>query len=226
MELMMTDVILWFVAQFNKEIRVLDFKTPDQLSSVISHVGLLSVSSAVTSLCLPLAQDGLLVQINSTVGEERGLDVSLLFHLPPRYPSCPPDISVSSTGLSKTQCHSIRQKLLDHAAALPPEPMVHQLVEWLQVNTMQVRGGALRHLSLALMKRKQPQHYQGAQIKTIRKHKESRICGGPHILIINDVPTVYCVNNGRVWRWQTAAGDGRRRWKREKKRRTGPPCCR
>lgn len=81
-----------------------------------------------------LAQDGLVVQINSTVGEERGLDVSLLFHLHPCYPSCPPDISVSSTGLSRTQCRNIRQKLLDKAAALPPEPMVHQLVECLKVN--------------------------------------------------------------------------------------------
>lgn len=78
------------------------------------------------------AQDGLMVQINSTVGGEKGLDVSLLFHLHPRYPSCPPAISVSSTGLSRTQCQNIRQKLLDQAAALPPEPMVHTLVEWLQ----------------------------------------------------------------------------------------------
>ncbi|XP_034723986.1 RWD domain-containing protein 3 isoform X2 [Etheostoma cragini] len=78
------------------------------------------------------AQDGLMVQINSTVGGERRLDVRLLFHLLPSYPSCPPAISVSSTALSRTQCHNIRQTLLDQAAALPPEPMVHQLVEWLQ----------------------------------------------------------------------------------------------
>lgn len=78
------------------------------------------------------AQDGLMVQINSTFGGDRGLDVSLLFHLHPRYPSSPPAISVSSTGLSRTQCSNIRQKLLDQAATLPPEPMVHQLVEWLQ----------------------------------------------------------------------------------------------
>ncbi|XP_068433851.1 RWD domain-containing protein 3 isoform X2 [Clinocottus analis] len=79
------------------------------------------------------AQDGLLVQITSTVGGETGPDVRLLFHLHPRYPSCPPAISVSSASLSRSQCHSIRQKLLDQAAALPPEPMVHLLVERLQV---------------------------------------------------------------------------------------------
>lgn len=78
------------------------------------------------------AQDGLMVQINCTIGGDRRLDLSLLFHLHPRYPSCPPDISVSSTRLSRSQCHAIRQRLLDQAAALPPEPMVHQLVEWLQ----------------------------------------------------------------------------------------------
>lgn len=79
-------------------------------------------------------QDGFLVQINTSTGGDRALDLSLLFHLHPQYPSCPPDISVSSTAFSRTQCHSIRQKLLDQAATLSPEPMVHQLVEWIQVN--------------------------------------------------------------------------------------------
>ncbi|XP_020510149.2 RWD domain-containing protein 3 [Labrus bergylta] len=89
------------------------------------------------------AQDGLVVQIKSTVGGERRLDVSLLFHLHPDYPSRPPDISVSSTRLSRTQCHGVRRKLLHQAAALPSEPMVHQLVEWLQSVevTEECRGG-------------------------------------------------------------------------------------
>ncbi|XP_067350828.1 RWD domain-containing protein 3 isoform X2 [Channa argus] len=78
------------------------------------------------------AQDGILVQINSTIGGERGLNLSLSFHLHDRYPSCPPDISVSSTSLFRSQCHNIRQKLLEKAASLPPEPMVHQLVECAQ----------------------------------------------------------------------------------------------
>ncbi|XP_047436080.1 RWD domain-containing protein 3 isoform X1 [Mugil cephalus] len=78
------------------------------------------------------AEDGLVVQINCTGDGDKGLDVSVVFHLHPHYPSTPPNISVSSTGLSRTQCSSIKQKLLDRAAALPPEPMVLQLVECLQ----------------------------------------------------------------------------------------------
>lgn len=78
-------------------------------------------------------QDGLLVQINKTVGGEGGLEISLSFHLLPGYPSCPPGISVTSPGLSRTQCLHIRQKLMDQAAALPAEPMLHRLVEGVQV---------------------------------------------------------------------------------------------
>lgn len=73
-------------------------------------------------------QDGLMVKIFKTVGGEGGLDVSLSFHLHPHNLSCPPGISVTSTHLSKTECHSIRQKLIDQAAALVPEPMLHQNV--------------------------------------------------------------------------------------------------
>ncbi|XP_071380759.1 RWD domain-containing protein 3 [Centroberyx affinis] len=78
------------------------------------------------------AEDGLVVQIKTAVGGDRGVEVSLLFRLPPGYPSCPPDISVSSPGLSRGRCHGIRLKLLEQAAALQQEPMVHQLVAWLQ----------------------------------------------------------------------------------------------
>lgn len=84
------------------------------------------------------AQDGLVVQINCTGVGDRGLDMRLVFHLHPDYPSSPPNISISSTALSRTQCHSIRQKLLDQAAALAPEPMVHQLVECSQQLCMEM----------------------------------------------------------------------------------------
>uniref|UniRef100_A0A674MTN0 RWD domain-containing protein 3 n=1 Tax=Takifugu rubripes TaxID=31033 RepID=A0A674MTN0_TAKRU len=50
-------------------------------------------------------QDGLVVHIKQTVGGEGGPDISLSFHLPPAYPSCPPSLH-------------IRQKLLDQAASV------------------------------------------------------------------------------------------------------------
>ncbi|KAK2853404.1 hypothetical protein Q5P01_006065 [Channa striata] len=91
------------------------------------------------------ARDGLLVQINSPVGGDRGPDWSLSFRLPPLYPSCPPDVSVSSSALTRSQCYDIRQTLLEQAASLPPEPMVHQLVECAQQQFAKVtdacRGG-------------------------------------------------------------------------------------
>ncbi|XP_037553585.1 RWD domain-containing protein 3 isoform X2 [Nematolebias whitei] len=90
------------------------------------------------------AQDGMLVQINRCSEGDSSQNVSVVFQLHPSYPSCPPDISVSSTGLSRTQCHTIRQRLLDRAATLTPEPMIHQLVEDLQQCvelTKDARGG-------------------------------------------------------------------------------------
>ncbi|XP_008403261.1 RWD domain-containing protein 3 isoform X3 [Poecilia reticulata] len=76
--------------------------------------------------------DGLVVQLNCTGGRGGTLNVSAVFHLHPSYPSCPPHISISTTSLSKIQCHNIRQKLMTRAAELPLEPMLLQLVEYLQ----------------------------------------------------------------------------------------------
>uniref|UniRef100_A0A8C6UD03 RWD domain-containing protein 3 n=1 Tax=Neogobius melanostomus TaxID=47308 RepID=A0A8C6UD03_9GOBI len=74
--------------------------------------------------------DGVTVQITSSV--VNGEKVTVLFHLPPTYPLCLPDISVSSSTLSRAQCQDIRQKLLIHAVTLPREAMIHQLIEKLQ----------------------------------------------------------------------------------------------
>ncbi|XP_059913937.1 RWD domain-containing protein 3 isoform X1 [Gadus macrocephalus] len=78
------------------------------------------------------ADGGVVVEIKTCVGDVRRVELSLSFSLPPQYPLCPPDISVTSPVLSREQCQDVRRKLLEQAAALPAEPMVHQLVCWLQ----------------------------------------------------------------------------------------------
>uniref|UniRef100_A0A3P9QFF4 RWD domain-containing protein 3 n=1 Tax=Poecilia reticulata TaxID=8081 RepID=A0A3P9QFF4_POERE len=78
-------------------------------------------------------RDGEFQILNCTGGRGGTLNVSAVFHLHPSYPSCPPHISISTTSLSKIQCHNIRQKLMTRAAELPLEPMLLQLVEYLQV---------------------------------------------------------------------------------------------
>uniref|UniRef100_A0A4W5QQZ5 RWD domain-containing protein 3 n=1 Tax=Hucho hucho TaxID=62062 RepID=A0A4W5QQZ5_9TELE len=60
--------------------------------------------------------------------------LSLLFQLPTEYPHCVPEISVSSEQLSRKQCQHIKQSLLEKASALEPEPMVYELLLWLQQN--------------------------------------------------------------------------------------------
>ncbi|XDV27119.1 hypothetical protein PO909_030704 [Leuciscus waleckii] len=48
--------------------------------------------------------------------------LDLIFHISPDYPHTPPE------------CHDLRQQLLDTARSLPPEPMIHGLMLWLQEN--------------------------------------------------------------------------------------------
>ncbi|XP_036200437.1 RWD domain-containing protein 3 isoform X4 [Myotis myotis] len=67
--------------------------------------------------------------------------LELVFHLPAGYPACLPGVSVSSERLTRAQCAAVRDKLLEQAQGFLPEPMVHQLVVWVQQN--------LRHLLAA-----------------------------------------------------------------------------
>ncbi|TRY87550.1 hypothetical protein DNTS_007100 [Danionella cerebrum] len=60
--------------------------------------------------------------------------LSVTFHISPEYPLTPPDISISSVHFSRKQCHDLRHGLLNRARSLPPEPMVHDLILWLQEN--------------------------------------------------------------------------------------------
>ncbi|KAL0200434.1 hypothetical protein M9458_003621, partial [Cirrhinus mrigala] len=54
--------------------------------------------------------------------------LALTFHICPDYPHTPPDVSITSSHLSRKQCQDLRQHLLDTARSLPPEPMVHDLM--------------------------------------------------------------------------------------------------
>ncbi|XP_059529272.1 RWD domain-containing protein 3 isoform X3 [Myotis daubentonii] len=67
--------------------------------------------------------------------------LELVFHLPAGYPACLPGVSISSERLTRAQCAAVRDKLLEQAQGFLPEPMVHQLVVWVQQN--------LRHLLAA-----------------------------------------------------------------------------
>lgn len=60
--------------------------------------------------------------------------LELVFHLPVNYPSCLPAISVTSEHLTRAQCAAVKEKLLEQAENLVSEPMVHELVLWIQQN--------------------------------------------------------------------------------------------
>ncbi|XP_056596719.1 RWD domain-containing protein 3 isoform X1 [Triplophysa dalaica] len=81
------------------------------------------------------AETGLVYRINTlTERNNEKTPLSLIFHIPPDYPNNPPDISISSSHLSRKQCRDLRNSLLDTARSLPAEPMVHDLILWLQEN--------------------------------------------------------------------------------------------
>ncbi|KAK2831639.1 hypothetical protein Q7C36_016725 [Tachysurus vachellii] len=81
------------------------------------------------------AQTGLVYRICTAIDTDSGRKtLNLTFHLPPLYPQTPPDISVTSGDFSRNLCQELKNVMLRKAHTLPPEPMVHQLVTWLQHN--------------------------------------------------------------------------------------------
>lgn len=85
--------------------------------------------------CLP-ETDGTIFRIHTKaegllVGD---IPLELVFHLPVSYPLCLPGISVNSEHLTRAQCVTIQEKLLEQAENLLSEPMVHELVLWIQQN--------------------------------------------------------------------------------------------
>lgn len=63
---------------------------------------------------------------------DKDIVLKLLFHLPVSYPSTPPDISVNSDQLTRAQCMDVKEKLLEQAEKHLTEPMVHDLILWVQ----------------------------------------------------------------------------------------------
>ncbi|NXR39090.1 RWDD3 protein, partial [Zosterops hypoxanthus] len=77
---------------------------------------------------------GISFRIQISVKEllDKDILLKLLFHLPVSYPSTPPDISVSSDQLTRAQCMDVKEQLLEQAKQHLSEPMVHDLILWVQ----------------------------------------------------------------------------------------------
>ncbi|NXQ64433.1 RWDD3 protein, partial [Anthoscopus minutus] len=77
---------------------------------------------------------GISFRIQISVKELLDTDVvlKLLFHLPVNYPSALPDISVTSDQLTRAQCMDVKEKLFEQAKKHLSEPMVHDLILWVQ----------------------------------------------------------------------------------------------
>ncbi|XP_006831000.1 PREDICTED: RWD domain-containing protein 3 isoform X2 [Chrysochloris asiatica] len=80
--------------------------------------------------------DGIVFRIHTKAAGLTDVDLplELVFHLPVAYPLCLPGISVNSEHLTRAQCTTVKGKLLEQAKSLLSEPMVHELVLWVQQN--------------------------------------------------------------------------------------------
>nr|4Y1L_C Chain C, RWD domain-containing protein 3 [Homo sapiens] len=80
--------------------------------------------------------DGTVFRIHTKAEGFMDVDIplELVFHLPVNYPSCLPGISINSEQLTRAQCVTVKEKLLEQAESLLSEPMVHELVLWIQEN--------------------------------------------------------------------------------------------
>ncbi|XP_073499339.1 RWD domain-containing protein 3 isoform X1 [Phyllobates terribilis] len=104
---------------------------------------------------LSCSESGITVMIQTNVRRiaESELRLRLVFDLPVTYPSCLPNLSVSSEELTRTQCKELRDKLLERARECLFQPMIHDLVLWTQQNFNSVIGNSIRdeeHLPSAM----------------------------------------------------------------------------
>uniref|UniRef100_A0A8D0GVX9 RWD domain-containing protein 3 n=1 Tax=Sphenodon punctatus TaxID=8508 RepID=A0A8D0GVX9_SPHPU len=80
--------------------------------------------------------DGIMLRIQTSVKGLLDTDIllKLSFHLPVSYPSSLPNISANSEHLTRAQCMDVKKRLLEQAKRHLSEPMVHELVLWIQQN--------------------------------------------------------------------------------------------
>ncbi|XP_037671688.1 RWD domain-containing protein 3 isoform X2 [Choloepus didactylus] len=80
--------------------------------------------------------DGTVFRIHTKANGLTDADIplELVFHLPVTYPLCLPAISITSEHLTRAQCVTVKEKLLEQAKNLLSEPMVHELILWIQQN--------------------------------------------------------------------------------------------
>uniref|UniRef100_UPI00398EF903 RWD domain-containing protein 3 n=1 Tax=Pristiophorus japonicus TaxID=55135 RepID=UPI00398EF903 len=79
--------------------------------------------------------EGITFQIrNICEHHSKKIQLKVTFQLSPDYPSCPPDISICSDQLTRKQRSDLKQSLLRYAESLPAQPMVYELMIWLQQN--------------------------------------------------------------------------------------------
>ncbi|XP_015268837.1 PREDICTED: RWD domain-containing protein 3 isoform X2 [Gekko japonicus] len=80
--------------------------------------------------------EGISFRIQTSVKGPLETDVllKLLFSLPINYPSTLPNISVHSEQLTRTQCMAVKERLLEEAKRHFSQPMVHELILWIQQN--------------------------------------------------------------------------------------------
>ncbi|KAG9461023.1 hypothetical protein GDO78_018407 [Eleutherodactylus coqui] len=91
-------------------------------------------------------ESGITVMIQTSVRRiaRSEIRLRLVFDLSATYPSCLPNISVSSEELTRAQCKELRDKLLGQARECLSEPMIHDLVLWTQQNCNSLIGNSLQ----------------------------------------------------------------------------------
>ncbi|XP_063283375.1 RWD domain-containing protein 3 [Pelobates fuscus] len=80
------------------------------------------------------SETGITIIIQTSARRTTDLEINLrfVFDLPPSYPSCLPNLSISSQGLTRAQCKTLRDKVLEKANIHLSEPMIHELILWTQ----------------------------------------------------------------------------------------------